>query len=488
MAAHSRVSNEALEEKRLDAEYYSKEYVVNAEKIQNFGACCSLESIRKDSIPIRRGIDMPVLVEDKTAPVLVTIASFIDPGVEFFDLKNISYEQHEKFHGSQVQAGDLLVAMGGYAGRAAIFPEKAPKANIGRHTARVVIDGEKADKYYIWAFIRSQIGMKQFERYITGSVQAGINLEDLREIKIVSPLCLAQKYIGNKVRQAERLRAWARKCELYCNNRLLKRFKYKKIESMRKRPRKVCKELLTTISLNPEYSEGTEGQNTFEKAAPLSSMIKTCKCGEPIKSEDRIKGEYPYYGASGPIDSHNKFNFDGTYLIVAQDGSIGFASVVRGKFWANNHVWIVEVKSEYNIDSIAYFLNNHFPYWKGVTTGSVVPKVTAENLLRIKVPLDIAFDFDSGNQLINSNLGRVQSNKLISAAKLLVEGLIERKVTEQDLIHAQQALDKGDNSLDRNILSRLTTTGIDDDGAPLFPDLDQLYQLLEQSNNPDSEV
>ena len=53
----------------------------------------------------------------------------------------------------------------------------------------------------------------QFTRAITGSVQAGINLEDLREIAIPIPHKKAQAYIGEKVRQAERLRQRARELE-----------------------------------------------------------------------------------------------------------------------------------------------------------------------------------------------------------------------------------------------------------------------------------
>jgi type I restriction enzyme S subunit len=61
---------------------------------------------------------------------------------------------------------------------------------------------------------------------------------------------------------------------------------------------------------------------------------------------------------------------------------------------------------------------------------------------------------------------------------MCVEALIDNKLAEQQLNLAQQALDCGDNSQDRDILSRLTTKGFDVDGDPLFPDLDQLYDLL----------
>ena len=77
------------------------------------------------------------------------------------------------------------------------------------------------------------------------------------------------------------------------------------------------------------------------------------------------------------------------------------------------------------------------------------------------------------------------ATRLISTTKFLVEALIEGLVTEQQLICAQQALDADDNSLEREILGRLTTKGLDGDGDPLFVDLDQLYDLLAQCQQMD---
>ncbi|MGV0107589.1 hypothetical protein NSTCB13_06478 [Nostoc sp. DSM 114160] len=74
-----------------------------------------------------------------------------------------------------------------------------------------------------------------------------------------------------------------------------------------------------------------------------------------------------------------------------------------------------------------------------------------------------------------------QVEYLTIAAKLLVEALIEGKITEDELKTAQQALEKGDREPDKTILSRLTRKGIDiKDEPPLFPDLDALYEIIDQ--------
>jgi type I restriction enzyme, S subunit len=43
-------------------------------------------------------------------------------------------------------------------------------------------------------------------------------------------------------------------------------------------------------------------------------------CRVPIRESDRIRGPYPYYGASGIVDYVSDFIFEGLYLLVAEDG------------------------------------------------------------------------------------------------------------------------------------------------------------------------
>ena len=72
---------------------------------------------------------------------------------------------------------------------------------------------------------------------------------------------------------------------------------------------------------------------------------------------------------------------------------------------------------------------------------------------------------------------------LTTAAKYLVEALIEGKITETELENAQTALQKGDIEPDKAILAKLTRKGYDiANEPPLFPDLDALYQAIRGIN------
>ena len=282
MAEFNRVDCTSLDVSRLDAEYYGNVYVENAELIEKSGTSLTLEEMRERSTPIRRGIDMPQFVENESSPKMVTIASFDEPGIQFDQLKRVSLEQHNAFKGSHIQPDDLLVAMGGYAGKAAICPQDTENCNIGRHTARIKIDPTIADARYIWAFITCRIGTLQFERYVTGSVQAGINLEDIRNIKISVPCPEAQKYIGDKVRQAELLRAWAKRLALSIEDLLTSSDDY--LSACRTPEKKITRPQLIDLSnrLDPKYY-GNKAiavhRFTRKTGTPLAALIKSVANG-----------------------------------------------------------------------------------------------------------------------------------------------------------------------------------------------------------------
>ena len=70
----------------------------------------------------------------------------------------------------------------------------------------------------------------------------------------------------------------------------------------------------------------------------------------PLSSAQREKrqGTFRYYGAQGVIDHVDDYIFDGTYLLIAEDGENlkskkqNIAQVVDGQFWVNNHAHIVQ--------------------------------------------------------------------------------------------------------------------------------------------------
>lgn len=319
--------------------------------------------------------------------------------VSIDDIDWIDSSTKDQIQKQKLAYGDIVITRSGSGtiGRASIYCY-SEEAYTNDHL--FVVRPDKADSHYICSFLNSFHGQRLLEAGVSGSTgQLNLSNEHIKSIPLFRPEHKAQKYIGDKVRQAEQLRAWAKRLEGMADRKIKDLFHFNLVDSLTLKPRRMKQQVLSAVSLAPEFARAADSQMTFRNSSKLSNFISKCKCGDPIKSEERVPGPYFYYGASGPIDTHTEFNFNGKYLIIAQDGSIGCANVADGKFWANNHVWVLKVKDEYDIESICRFLDKHFPCWKGVTTGSVVPKVTSENLLNILIPIDIAKNREIGSKL-----------------------------------------------------------------------------------------
>ena len=116
----------------------------------------------------------------------------------------------------------------------------------------------------------------------------------------------------------------------------------------------------------------------------------------PLSAAERglmTEKAYDYYGASGVIDKVEAYLFDGTYILIAEDGanlltrSKPLAFLATGKFWVNNHAHIL--KPRWGGD-YTFFVNllesQDFSLF---VTGAAQPKLTMENLGRFKLAVPI---------------------------------------------------------------------------------------------------
>ena len=103
-----------------------------------------------------------------------------------------------------------------------------------------------------------------------------------------------------------------------------------------------------------------------------------------------MRGPYPYYGASGVIDWVNRYLFDGTYLLITEDGvplsqSKDIAFLASGKFWVNNHAHVVKTLGDLPLGFLKAYTNS--VNLQGYVTGTTRLKLTQAALNSIPVPL-----------------------------------------------------------------------------------------------------
>ena len=111
----------------------------------------------------------------------------------------------------------------------------------------------------------------------------------------------------------------------------------------------------------------------------------------PVRRSDRLAGPFPYYGASGIIDSVDRYLFDGEYLLVAEDGanllsrSTPIAFQASGKFWVNNHAHVLAAMPGVDLAFLELSLNSVdlAPF----VTGTAQPKLTQASMNRIEIRL-----------------------------------------------------------------------------------------------------
>lgn len=68
---------------------------------------------------------------------------------------------------------------------------------------------------------------------------------------------------------------------------------------------------------------------------------------QPISSDQRKAGPFPYYGASGIVDFVDNYLFDERLLLIGEDGAKWgafekTAFIVEGKYWVNNHAHVLK--------------------------------------------------------------------------------------------------------------------------------------------------
>lgn len=110
---------------------------------------------------------------------------------------------------------------------------------------------------------------------------------------------------------------------------------------------------------------------------------------KPVTKSDRESGQYPYYGASGIVDYVSSYIFDGSYLLISEDGAnlltrtqpIAFISY--GKVWVNNHAHVLDFDYFCSKIYLKYYLN--LLNFKDKVKGAAQPKLTQKDLNDIKV-------------------------------------------------------------------------------------------------------
>jgi type I restriction enzyme S subunit len=305
---------------------------------------------------------------------------------------------------------------------------------------------------------------------------------------------VAEEYIGTKVRHAEALRGWARELEQKIQSRfdsLHRMERTREVVSWRCSARSLSDERLDASFYSPP-AVALDARLTETGALRLAHWIqpaarRSFDSNQPITyfeigGVDTSTGcAWPNFVLAAEIPSRAEWSIQSWDILVAtvrpERKNIGLVPPsIQGQLVATSGFAVLRSPSP----AVAAYLwgylrsdaaTEQLMRWN---TGAAYPAIDDDVPLRIWMP-DVSDSkmAEHGSRWMKIPVLLSASRALVSAARLLVEALIERKVTEADLIAASRA-----PSADRALLSRLTSKGLDAEGLPLFPDLDALDALL----------
>jgi hypothetical protein len=521
---------------RLDSDFYepsrySKELAVVRSRIPN----APLSSFAEPGTSVTYGIVQPgTFVAPGHGVRMIRCVDISGLSVKSSEVLWVSHEIARPYSRSSVLPRDVLIGIAGSLGCIAVVPREIEPANLNQSVARLRANiGDGEDPEWIAAFLASSYGQAILLRRSVGSVQQHLNLGDLPEIPVVNPASTVRKYVGEKVRQAERLRAKAqnlltsatRLVDLLIDGEMTEDqikahdFDHGRLASPQQQDH--CRRAKHARTRHVELTNRIDAWYYQPHLVSAYQKIKAsgnCQILADVIDNDRdVKGGATPLGAEyiagGTVrfyrtsevsglavhSAHAVFISEeqdramtrsrlaeGDVLLTITGADFGHAGVITKRHLPGN-ISQHSVRFRPTIDPsylVAYLESSYGQrmIWRQAY-GATRPAIDYPGVksLLIRVP-DPAVQTVIGDAVRSGVLARDCASWLVSGAKLLVEALIEGKVTEDELVNAQKALERGDRAIDHAILSRLTEDGIDvADKPPLFADLDALYAIIDEA-------
>ncbi len=501
-----------LETLRIDPAYYHPMHLQDAVTLESFGSDPMGLAGKFFTGPF--GSKLPSHLYLDAGVPLFRVGNVGSMEVNMHDMAYLHPAIHEELKSSEVGPGDLLIVKASVGEKICKVPDWIDRANITQHIIAVRSNGY-FDTDYLSAFLFGQYGRRQLIRRSLGSIIQYLGVNDARTILVPSLDSCTQTYIGNKVRQAEQLRARVSADQIAIEI-LLADFNPQVLAGGRtsRIANSLIEDSLNPNAYMPAFIEAEKIVQNFDHATlkEVSISVSDGPFGSNLKVEDYRtdkNAEHPVVRVLNCvngifkqedlvwIDSKKQAELNRSVvvpgdLLVTKAGRIGSAAVYPDSLPNGNitsHLIRARLRNEYDVNYVAEYFETKVG--KAITLRhsfkSTRPELTKTEIENCSIPfleepIVNKVGFFSRRKSLNTRL----SILLISAAKFFVEALIDGQLFESDLIAAQKALEVGDHTPDREILSRLTRKGIDAAAEPpLFSDLDELHRALDVLNMPE---
>ena len=233
---------------------------------------------------------------------------------------------------------------------------------------------------------------QEFDReacfYAIGGVRGSLEWEDFCEMSLPIPKPDKQKEIVKEYHSIVN--------SIVLNNQL--------IQKLEETAQAIYKQWFVDFEFPNEEDKPYKSSGGEMEESELGEIPKGWRVGElgeiialfdskriPLADSERrdMKKIYPYYGAASLMDYVDEFIFEGTYVLLGEDGSVitpngnPILQFVWGRFWVNNHAHIIQGKNGFDTNTIYILLKN--TNVTEIITGGVQAKISQTNLNSVPV-------------------------------------------------------------------------------------------------------
>jgi len=319
----------------------------------------------EDLIDENRGISYGIVQPGKFDPNGIPMLKINNLTGSKFDkntFHKVSLDVEKTYRRSRLQGGELLLSLVGSLGEVYEVPESLKGVNVARALAVIpVLDAYSPSWVKYW--LKSPFAQNVLRTIATTSVQATINLKELRKVELKMPPKVEREQI------AQILSALDDKIQL----------NLKTNQTLEKMAMALYKHWFVDFGpfQNGNFVESELGLIPEGWVVKTIGDLTTMKYGKSLKKSTRIPGEFPVYGSSGVVGTNETSLIQGPALIVGRKGNVGSV------YWEEN--------SSFPIDTV-YYINDlsrpilRFLFFKFLHTDfkktnsdSVVPGLNRDN-------------------------------------------------------------------------------------------------------------
>lgn len=436
---------------RIDAEYYQKQYLAYEqaiERFQNVKLSCMADFLIGpfgSSYDTSNYVDTPGFRYIRGQDVKPFILKNTDP-------RYMNREDFNRLLKYSLKADDILVSVVGTLGNACIVSEKDLPAVFSCKST--VIRANNTDPYFLTAYLNSKYGRSLLLRKERGVIQKGLNLDDLKTLKIPLFSKEIQNICKEVICEARRFfdesdRIYREAADLLEQELKLQKFHFHTEQYSIKSFKNSFEDTgrLDAEFYQQKYDDLFTKLSCFpcKKLGSIVDIRKSIEPGSDCYSDKGIPfvrvGDISEYGIIKPtiklpynlIDNiEDLFPAKGT-ILLSKDGSVGTAYKMEepGSFITSGAILHLHVRdeNEINLDYLTLVLNSRVVRMQAERDagGSIIQHWKPSEIEEVVIPvLDKNIQNNISDKIKTSFELRRKSQIMLEQAVCLVETAIEQ--------------------------------------------------------------